>query len=149
MPHDRAFAAKLAQIASRPRAEPTGVGDLEAARQHLAGCLSDGIDATLIESAGVEPRFAMLAPLLRREMTALADRLAQQTATTENQAFRRWATELIEITLDAGRRGRRDPGLDAYVVDPYAIWRRRLKRAQWLLGIIALIAFLAYLATAR
>ena len=152
MSHDRAFAAKIAKIASRPRADANatgGTGNHEVARQHFAVCLSDGIDAALIESAGVEPRFAMLAPVLRREMTAMIDQLARQTATTDNQAFRQWATQLIDDALAAGRDSRRDPGLDAYIVDPYVTWRRRLKRAQWVLGIIALIAFLAYLASAR
>ncbi len=61
----------------------------------------------------------------------------------------RRAADLIESTLAAGHDGRRDPALDAYVVDPYAIWRRRLNSAQWVLGAAALLAFLAYLATRR
>ncbi len=100
------------------------------------------------ESAGVEARYVQLAPLLRHEMTVLIDRLAQQTAPTDTDTFRRWATALIDNSLTAGSKGRRDPELDAFIVDPYATWRRRLKRAQWVISIVALIAFLAYLASA-
>ncbi len=149
MSEDRAFAAKLAAILDRPRAEAPGADQFEAAQHHFAACLSDAIDAALAESAGVEPRFAMLAPVLRRELTALGNRLATQSAMADPDSFRRWAADLIESTLTAGHDGRRDPALDAYVVDPYAIWRRRLKRAQWVLGAAALLAFLAYLATRR
>ncbi len=145
MSDDRAFAAKLAAILDRPRAEAPGADEFEAAQHHFAACLSDAIDAALTESAGVAPRFAQLAPVLRRELTALAGQLAP----AEPDSFRRWAADLIESTLTAGHAGRRDPALDAYVVDPYAIWRRRLNRAQWVLGAAALLAFLAYLATRR
>ncbi len=145
MSDDRAFAARLDAILSRPRSDPTDATDRDPAQHHFAACLSDAIDAALTESAGVEPRFAMLAPLLRRDLTALANRLVAQSAMADPESFRRWAADLTDSVLTAGHDGRRDPALDAYFTDPYATWRRRLKRAQWLLGILAVVAFLAYL----
>ncbi len=144
MPGATDFAARLQAILHRHR--PTAASTtIDQARRTFGACLADAIDAALAESAGVEARFETLMPLIRREMSTLASRLEAELAGPT--AFGRWAAEMLDGALAAGRKGARDPRLETFAHDPYAKWRRRLGRVQWVLAAIALVALIAYLSS--
>ena len=146
------------------RTRPDPWPEFDRARESFGRCLSAAVDAAFAATGGDGARFTALAPAIREEVGGFRNEIANllyadhveptpqrrhlnMTAQGNLDEFGRWTDEMIEGAIVAGRRGTRDARLAPYREDAYSRWSKRLSRMQIVVGAVAFLLFLIYLAT--